>query len=982
MPDSNPHNSAHQQLQQLAAAVASTCPDMRQLARDTAQALLDRLGHGSLDPDQVFLNRFHTAQSSPNTFSGWEHYEQPYQSLTLPQLVMQRFDVQDQDNADLLGYLTGFYNEGPPQDVFNEHNEIGIAPGDVLSAFWEIDFSNVFKHKLTQFWATQADDFRTLAKANFLGKVLDTYASDDNRTLAIHARQVALALSGLGELPPTLEQLRETHAPSPGYRLCTFDIGGHVASDILRVELQDGGQFLYTPGEVEALHYFADRKALYWWVLENTNQADNRARFMAHFPLASHAERGNAVGLNHMLDLLFFNWGGHDHDALNQLDTTLSDDAFSHLCDAARQRMHDDAEFALRSNADLRKQLWIGYLKAFGQVFGAMAAVDWPVALAVVGAGLAETGLNIDQAVNGHTTAERQAGVVGAVVAAIDTLFNATLLVGAGANAAQEFGENGELLVDPNEVPALEPQEEQPATQAELQTWVPEPLRPVPQHALLAPFEANEILVGEPGEGMMAGIYTQEGKFYAQVDDLPYQVRYVGELQTWVVVDPENPYSFYRNVPLRRTDQGLWQPLERTGLRGGGLPRKTLKIWGRLTNRVAPTPEPAPHAASPYELPEDMRPLLRRQTLNPDDRGLSGVYGCTDFATENACVEFRRLRDALANDAQAFFEAPSLPTRPAIPELLPNANPRQLIEAVFQESEGLVVGEIHAQAGSKRFLIDNMALLKKQKVDVLYLEHFMTDFHQADLDLFSQTGEMPQDLSDYVNAQDRGHRTDRLGRYTFRQVLVAAQRQGIRLRAIDCLASYRQAWESTPSRVTRIQMMNFYAHQVIEADQLTHGKSRWIALVGAAHANSYDGVPGVSELEGAIGLRVQDVPIGQPERIGLDPGHTGIGIDLATSYTRSDLRLLAALKEPVATGDLQTVLEKVGSFSFTDVEGTVNLVNRGRNGQLKYTPIQQDGPRYYLERADWPAVSGRRYDHLAQIRTALVHMGMKYKFLL
>ncbi|MFB4393143.1 MULTISPECIES: dermonecrotic toxin domain-containing protein [unclassified Pseudomonas] len=971
-------STSQEHLQHLARALVADCPDMRQMARDTAGTVLARLGHATLDPDQVFLNRFHTAQSSPRTFSGWEHYERPYQSLTLPQLVMQRFDVNEQDNADLLGYLTGFYQQNASHDVFDERNEVDLAPSDVLHAFWEIDFATAFKAKLEHFWATRTDDYRTLAKANFLAKVLETYANHDDRTLAIHARLVAQALTGRVDLPPTLEQLRQDHTPASGYRLCTFDIGGHVASDILRVELPGGGQLLYLPGEVEALHYFADRKALYWWVLGNTNQAENRARFMTHFPLASHAERDSDVGLNHMIDLLFFNWGGHDHDALNQLDTTLEVDAFTYLCDSMRQRMRADADFALRSNADLRKQLWIGYLKAFGQVFGAMAAVDWPVALAVVGAGLAETGLNIDQAVNGHTTAERQAGVTGALIAAINTLFNATLLVGAGANAAMEFSEEGELLTEPAQQEPIDTQEEQPATPAELEAWVPEPLRPVQPEQVLKAFETNEILTGEPGEGPLAGIYTQGGKFYALVDDTPYQVRYVGEMRTWVVVDPESPYSFYRNVPLRRSSQGLWQPVQPTGLRGGGLPRKALKIWGRVTGRVAAQPVAEP--VTPYELPEHMRATLRRETLTPDNRGLSGVYGSTDAVLDAAFGEFRRLRDALASDAQAFFAAPELPPRPLIPALPEGAGPTQLIEAVYQHSEGLVVGEVHSQAGSKRFLIDNMALLKKQKVRVLYLEHFMSDFHQADLNLFSQRGEMPKDLRDYVDSLDRGHGTDPLGRYTFKQVLVAAQRQGIRLRTIDCLASYRQAWTIKPSPVIRQQMMNFHAHLVIAADQLAHGTSRWIALVGSSHANTFEGVPGISELEGAIGLRVQDVPRGQPERIGMDPGRTTIGIDLKSDYTRSDLRLEAALGEPVARQALDVVLANTGEFSFKDVEGTVNLVHRSRDGQLKYTPLHRDVGRYYLERPEWPAISGRRFDNLANMRSALARMGLHYRF--
>uniref|UniRef100_A0A1I8AMM1 Aminopeptidase N n=2 Tax=cellular organisms TaxID=131567 RepID=A0A1I8AMM1_9BILA len=149
-----------------------------------------------------------------------------------------------------------------------------------------------------------------------------------------------------------------------------------VATDILRVELDDGYQLLYIPGEVDALHLFANHSELYWWVLHNTNAAQNRARFMTHFALADRGEKASAVGLEHLIDVLFNNWGGNGHDALNQSNATVHGDGFTHLRDAARQRMIDDANFSLRSNADLRKQLWIGYLKAFGTFASAMAAVD------------------------------------------------------------------------------------------------------------------------------------------------------------------------------------------------------------------------------------------------------------------------------------------------------------------------------------------------------------------------------------------------------------------------------------------------------------------------------------------------------------------------------------------------------------------------------------------------------------------------------
>ena len=967
-----------QQLRKMALPLVAACPDMRQMARDTALSILIKHHQAQRDPDQVHLNRFRTAESSPRTFSGWEHYETPFQSLTLPQLVMHRFDVHDQDNADLLSYLTGFYKDGADEQVFNEDNEIPLAPRDVLQDFWNIDFSSTFHKRLADFWQQHADDYRTLAKVNFLAKVLEVCVDAGQSELARRARRVATALTGTNSWPPSLEQLQQHTTPAAGYRVCTFDIGGHLATDILRVEMDDGYQLLYTPGELEALHLFRNRSELYWWVLMNTNQADNRARFMGHFSLDTLDEKGSSVGLNAMIDLLFYNWGGNDNHCLNQLDRTVSGDAFSHLRDCAHARMTNDAKFALRSNADLRKQLWIGYLRAFGEVVGPMAAVSWPIALAVVGAGLAETGLNIDQAINGHTTAERQEGVTGAVLAAINTLFSATLLAGVPDESLAEIDEiETTQPVEPSEMsqPADDANDMAQATAAEIDTWVPEPHRPVDQGTLLAPFETNEILVGTPGSGRWEGIYSQGGNFYALIDELPYQVRFVEQMNSWVVVDPQNPFSFHRNVPVRLDADGRWQPLERLGLRGGMLPRKLLARWGRVSRpALAELPD------SPYDIPRAMRPGLKDAALGKEDkRLLSGIFVSTDPAANESYIEFRRLRTALATDASQFLETVQLPPRPALPELPRASSPKQIIRSLYERSPGLVIGEGHSQLGSKRFLIDNMVLLKKQQVSVLYMEHFMTDFQQAELDVFNRTGQMPTELKAYVNALDEGHWTDSSGRYTFKQVLIAAQKQGIRVQPIDCMASYRQAWEGMPLPHIRQKMMNYFAHLTINSDQAVRGPGKWVALVGSTHSNTFEGVPGLSELQGAVGLRFEDIEIGKVGGIDVDPGRTVVKHDLTTERVQGDLRIQVAMaQKPAGNGNLETALVDKGMFAFSDLDGQLTLVHRSSDGQLKYTPVHQDGRYVHIEKPDWPWISGRHLNGLAQLRNALVRQGLRY----
>ncbi|WP_420652875.1 hypothetical protein, partial [Mesorhizobium japonicum] len=71
------------------------------------------------------------------------------------------------------------------------------------------------------------------------------------------------------------------------------------------------------------------------------------------------------------------------------------------------------------------------------------------------------------------------------------------------------------------------------------------------------------------------------------------------------------------------------------------------------------------------------------------------------------------------------------------------------------------------------------------------MEHLLTDFHQAALDEFFRTGNMPQKLEAYLKALDVGNMTDPLERYTFLELVKEARKQGIHVQAIDCMASYR-----------------------------------------------------------------------------------------------------------------------------------------------------------------------------------------------
>lgn len=966
----------HQQLNDISRSVVEHCPDVREMAREAARDILRKHGLDSLEPDTVYWHRFNRTESSSLTFNGWEHLDTPIESLTLPQLVMRRFNANDQDNPDNLQAMSGFYTDGPEAQAYDEANEVRLLPQDVLEAFWTLDFKTRFNTRLTAFWQQYPDDFRTLAKANFIAKAIE-----DHSSAHLNSEQFTALMQAVGidpKNPVTLATLKAPTRASRDIRIATLDIAGYEATDILRFVEPGGRQFMYVPGEVDGFHVFDTPDDLQWWLMTHTNEAANRARFMSHFPLAMHAEKDHATGLNHALDMMFSQWGPGTLKVINLNDQTITGDPFTHLRDSTRQRMHSDADYALHSNGELRKQMWMGYLKAFGQTFGALAALDWPIALAAVGAGLADVGLNIDQAIHGHTTAERKNGVIGAILGSIDVLFNSAFLLQAAAPEVGEIASESESAFGSNPVPGDLPESTPPPALdagAQLPTLAVSPTEP---DAGLLTFRTNELLdtmTPPPTEGRMQGVYIKStGETFIRIEDEVYRVRFVNELNTWVIIDPQAPFSFQRNLPVRLNVDGTWQPMKGASLLGGGKVLTTLR-GSQASVVLSPGP-----SMTPYDMPENLRQGMRSRVESPSNKPFEGYYATLD---DNDPIErFFVIREELARDADAFYAGLELPQRPSIPDIPQNALPKTAIRQLYENHQGLVIGESHSSVASKQFLIDNMARLAKQNVRTLYLEHVLTDLHQVDLDTFARTGRMPKTLQSYLEDLDRGHFTDSTGTYTFQNLIRTANKYRMRIRAIDCMASYRVAGLPDPGRTVRLKLMNYFAHTVIAADEPARAGSKWVALVGNAHANTFKGVPGVAEIEGAVGLRVRDVPAGGMTGFGVDPGEDVLtAMGQPAGRVKSDLRLQMVtlgvrthfLRTPTSLGYR---LRRPGNFAIQRSGDSPQLIYKNQEGEVTYVPIQISDEHLSISSADWPLISGRRYASFEELAFALKLAGM------
>lgn len=1005
-------------LKNIAAQVIKACPSLKDTAHEVAAQLLEKYGVVGLDPDQVYFHRFKTAQNLGPSFTGWQHYdEKPYESLTLTQLVIHRFRATDQDNADLLDLYGGFYTAGPDERNFDATNEVRLHGNEVLKDFWAINFSDLYRNKLRAFWNDYSGDFRTLAKCNFLGKAVE--ARENGHLTDEDFQATVNAVIGPLTWPVSLAMLQSESPAGQRLQVYSLDVDGHVATNILRIVDTKGRQILYVPGDNETFHVLETATDMHWWVLQKMNEKAPRSQFLEHFPLADRQQITENV--TDLMNRLVSTWGHSDHHLINQKSQAVTGDAFNWLRDSTRTAMYDEADLSLTSNGDLRKKLWIGYLSAGLKVFGPMAAVGWPVALPVIGASLANMGLNIDQAVNGKTAAERKEGVIGAVLSGIDALFNLPFLKGTGALAeigapseaaeAGELGESGtvpELEVEePSEI--LPPLEELPPLTSET-GQLPE----IPQT-----YQSNELLDGltpETETGKYQGIYRLDSDppYAILMNDTAYYVRYFTESQGsgfWAIVDPARPNQLIHSLPVRLNGEGIWERMTQLGLKGGGqCLGRPCTVELELDVREPAPIEPEQPAAEP-DLPSTP-PVAEPQPSTSTDIGLVKTsydveaarqldlkiwaMGLREthiqvqigpngrlIAPDRYALHFAEKARMLLISARRFYANlpwANLPPRPAIPAVDGSTTFPDLIAKMLESAPGLVISETPGRITSMRLMIENMTTLARQGVKTLYVRRLLSDFAQADLNAYFKNGIMSDDLQKYLTRLG----TDPSGHFNELELVKTARQNGIRVQATDCAATYRK-----PVSLTRIEEQisaNHLTADIMFLDKIINDTGKWVVLTGVENTNTFRGLAGISELEGGIGLRIEEVDPGQGESIAVDPG---VEIERGPSAQGNTMRgtidtqyadlLLRMEAVPVSRTEMQIhrLLYRAGMYFFERSQDAITLFHRSHNGELVQTPVQSfaDG-RYYIDRPSWGPINRVPYDSLEELSSALTQMGL------
>jgi hypothetical protein len=342
---------------------------------------------------------------------------------------------------------------------------------------------------------------------------------------------------------------------------------------------------------------------------------------------------------------------------------------------------------------------------------------------------------------------------------------------------------------------------------------------------------------------------------------------------------------------------------------------------------------------------------------------------------------FRDRRTSLLNEAKEYYSEmnwTNLPARPVIPPIDAETQTAELIDRIFANTDGLVVGETLDRIASMRFMIENMPAFARH-IDTLYVRGLLSDFAQADLNDFYLSGEMSEDLSGYLSSLS----TDPDDRFNMLELIKAAQANGIRSHGLEVAHSYKL---KIPLTSIEEQMIHArLASQIMWGDELLNRPGKWVALVEATNTNAFRNLPGISELRGGIGLRIEEAVPSEVPGVSLDPGlkvtrgpfDNGATTRNSSDILFADLRLQIETPVPQWTEATEnTLLNRNGMFILKKMQNTYMLVRRDSSSNIVRTIVNCRNGQFYIWAQSMPRISGIMFRNLGALSQRLIEIGL------
>ena len=319
------------------------------------------------------------------------------------------------DNDAHFSVFNGLFRRTTPAR-YDSSTHLPIDAEAMQQFIWDLDFHTRFVGMLDDYWKQATQTHQQSLQISFIAacnkQVQEGSLSDAGRQLAWQA-------AGL-------------MAKTPGLQIRPLNVYGYAATDLLYITDEAQPQvLLYLPGNASPLHEFDSMAAMQGWFAEQCRNNEKRLSLRQYFKLADTPDGLDFSGLDTALDGLGaypaihhrspnragFTVDGPWHPGTyvnykaDKYSPLLEGELFAALTQRQRERSYADAGFVITSDAQVTKARWRGYLVASINLLAPLALVVPELAPLLAVGGVAQFGLGLDQAINGQTLEDKNAGV-------------------------------------------------------------------------------------------------------------------------------------------------------------------------------------------------------------------------------------------------------------------------------------------------------------------------------------------------------------------------------------------------------------------------------------------------------------------------------------------------------------------------------------------------------------------------------------------